>query len=1066
MAQQVLMFHIGTNNWQRQDEFAPGSGILHASMHDTFNSMPGVKCYSIYPSKVQTSPTDDHTFRVFKLDHDIPICESVSPNSSYRWHSMSEDQFTAYRKRLENEICAFMDEAEVREGREFDYLISHHAFTNAMTGAQIVERRSREGKSKLKHFNFVHGTALKMYIKEAEQDPEYPLRFLPLAQGHGVFNSLHGCAGVWVNSEDYILKFLDCFGTYPKDRCVFSRIGVNQKIFCPKGTTVEKDLEKYLRPEDKARLSGLGLKRVLTFIGKFADWKRLDAVLYAAELYEKTFPDLGTVVIGSGPPEAVTQYEGLAKSLGLQRIFFIGSQSQDVLADVLSMSEVGVFPSYKEPFGMVFIECMACGTPAIGAKSGGPTEFLKDAQGFLIDEEDDWRVEAGARRLGAKVSETITKALKEDWKGKTKGPSCVAFVRENYSTMAQCSTMLSEMKSWSRLPRPTCDYLLSDGRKVKILDDEAGIAGAVCHEFIAAANHAIAAKGAFSVALPGGSIVAALEKLPKGAFDPSLVHVFFVNERIGEWKCYKGVLKSLVTPHGIPESQVHKVTEGSPEEVAARYEALLRSQPPNVVTCNYAGMPSVDLVLLGTGEDGHVGSLHPNKNEIRLSGQGKAVLPINEGGKTSIAVSVDFIRSAKCVVLSAAKASRAPMVARALRSSCGAYDVPASMVNSQNTIWLCDRDSIKDYAAKAVFDPAVADMDSFWEIPGMKPGVITGDLAWALLRFAKAKGFAIPAINCTTTSTVNAVLEAASQINRPVIIQFSEGGSCFFAGKSLDNKKKQASVLGAVAGAHYVRAVAPAYGVPVLVHSDHCAKKLLPWFDGMLAFDEEFFKLHGEPLFSSHMLDLSEEPHEENIGICKTYLQRMVKVNLILEMEIGITGGVEDGVDNTGVGKDKLYSTPEDVWQVWEALAPISEKFLIAAAFGNVHGVYKPGNVVLQPNLLRDFQAYAGNKLGVGKPYLLVFHGGSGSEKEQIAEARRHGVVKMNVDTDTQWAYWSGIKEFYEKNEGYLQGQIGNPQGADKPNKNYYDPRKWNREAEVALVERVKVSCADLANID
>jgi len=357
-------------------------------------------------------------------------------------------------------------------------------------------------------------------------------------------------------------------------------------------------------------------------------------------------------------------------------------------------------------------------------------------------------------------------------------------------------------------------------------------------------------------------------------------------------------------------------------------------------------------------------------------------------------------------------------------------------------------------------------MSSFWDIPGMKAGVIVGDVAWNLLKHAKANKYAIPAFNCTTTSTVNAVLEAGKDLNRPIMVQFSEGGSCFFAGKSLPNDKKQASILGAVAGAHYVRSVSPAYGVPVILHSDHCAKKLLPWFDGMLEADEAFFKAYGEPLFSSHMLDLSEEPHEENIGLCAQYFKRMAPMNMILEMEIGITGGVEDGVDNSGVSKDKLYSTPEDVYAVWESLRPISEKFTIAAAFGNVHGVYKPGNVKLQPELLDQFQKYAETKLpdeGTN-PYFFVFHGGSGSEKKDIDNSIDFGVVKMNVDTDTQWAYWEGILNFYKAKEGYLQGQIGNPEGADKPNKAYYDPRKWVRESEVTMIKRVKESCNDLRN--
>jgi len=357
---------------------------------------------------------------------------------------------------------------------------------------------------------------------------------------------------------------------------------------------------------------------------------------------------------------------------------------------------------------------------------------------------------------------------------------------------------------------------------------------------------------------------------------------------------------------------------------------------------------------------------------------------------------------------------------------------------------------------------------SWKDVPGVKPGVITGDAAWALLNFAKTNGFAIPAFNCTTSSSCNAVLEAAAKIDRPIMIQFSEGGSCFFAGKSLPNGKKEASILGAVAGAHYVRNVAVAYGVTVFVHSDHCAKKLLPWFDGMLKADEEYFAKFGEPLFSSHMLDLSEEDHEENVNICAEYLKKMAPMKLILEMEIGITGGVEDGVNNESVDASKLYSTPADTWMVYEKLNPISPMFTIAAAFGNVHGVYKPGNVKLQPELLHSFQKNASEKLGLPEgsmPLFFVFHGGSGSEKKDIESALSAGVVKMNVDTDTQWAYWEGILKFYKKNEGYLQGQIGNPDGPDKPNKDKYDPRKWVREAEITMCTRVGESCSDLKNV-
>merc|ERR1712241_339245 len=269
-------------------------------------------------------------------------------------------------------------------------------------------------------------------------------------------------------------------------------------------------------------------------------------------------------------------------------------------------------------------------------------------------------------------------------------------------------------------------------------------------------------------------------------------------------------------------------------------------------------------------------------------------------------------------------------------------------------------------------------------------------------------------------------------------------------------------ILGACAGAQHVRLMAKHYGVPVVLHSDHCAKKLLPWFDGMLEADEAYFKANGEPLFSSHMLDLSEEPHDENVAICAEYFKKMAPMNIILEMEIGITGGVEDGVDNSGVASDKLYSTPEDTELVWNTLSPISPMFTIAAAFGNVHGVYKPGNVKLQPELLDSFQKNLGPKVGYEKPFFFVFHGGSGSEKEDIEKAVKFGVVKMNVDTDTQWAYWAGLLKFYKKNEGYLQGQIGNPEGEDKPNKSYYDPRKWVRTSEESMRERCIEAFKDL----
>jgi len=341
-------------------------------------------------------------------------------------------------------------------------------------------------------------------------------------------------------------------------------------------------------------------------------------------------------------------------------------------------------------------------------------------------------------------------------------------------------------------------------------------------------------------------------------------------------------------------------------------------------------------------------------------------------------------------------------------------------------------------------------------------GVITGDDVVKLLKHARDNGYAIPAFNCTSSSTANAVMEAAAKNNSPVMIQASNGGSQFYAGKSI--KDKNSCAVGAVALALHVRAMAPFYGIPVIMHSDHCAKKLLPWFDGMLEADEIYFQQYGVPLFSSHMLDLSEEPDEENIAICVEYFKKMAPMKIWLEMEIGITGGEEDGVNNEDIDPEKLYTSPEQVYSVYEALSPISDMFSIAAAFGNVHGVYKPGNVSLQPERLIKHQSYAKEKLSTDeeKPIYLVMHGGSGSTDEEIGTAVGAGVVKMNVDTDTQWAYWDGLRVFEAANRDYLQGQIGNPKGPDAPNKKFYDPRVWIRKAEESMIERCGVSMAKL----
>ena len=348
-------------------------------------------------------------------------------------------------------------------------------------------------------------------------------------------------------------------------------------------------------------------------------------------------------------------------------------------------------------------------------------------------------------------------------------------------------------------------------------------------------------------------------------------------------------------------------------------------------------------------------------------------------------------------------------------------------------------------------------------LDAVKPGVLYGDDVAKVFQIAKENKFALPAVNVVGTDSINGVLEAAAAVNSPVIIQFSNGGAGFTAGKGLKLEGQQAAILGAISGAQHVHAMAEAYGVPVILHTDHAAKKLLPWIDGLLDAGEKMFKEQGRPLFSSHMLDLSEESLEENIEISAKYLERMSKIGMTLEIELGCTGGEEDGVDNTDMDESKLYTQPEDVAYAYEKLNAISPNFTIAASFGNVHGVYKPGNVKLTPTILRDSQAYVAEKFGTdAQPLNFVFHGGSGSSEEEITESIGYGVIKMNIDTDTQWATWEGILNFYKSNEGYLQGQLGNPEGDDKPNKKFYDPRVWLRKGQEGLVERIKQAYADL----
>lgn len=348
-----------------------------------------------------------------------------------------------------------------------------------------------------------------------------------------------------------------------------------------------------------------------------------------------------------------------------------------------------------------------------------------------------------------------------------------------------------------------------------------------------------------------------------------------------------------------------------------------------------------------------------------------------------------------------------------------------------------------------------------------KPGVLFGKDLQNMFQFAKENNFALPAVNVTGSNTINAVLETSKELNAPAIIQFSNGGAHFNAGKGLNNDNQKAAIAGAIAGAKHIHLMSEAYGIPVILHTDHCAKKLLPWIDGLLAAGEQHFKAYGKPLFSSHMIDLSEEPIEENIKICKAYLERMHKIGMTLEIELGITGGEEDGVDNTDVDNSKLYTQPEEVAYAYEELSKISNQFTIAASFGNVHGVYKPGNVKLMPKILDNSQKYIEKKFNTDKnPVDFVFHGGSGSTIEEIREGISYGVIKMNIDTDLQYAFMEGIRNYYKNKSAYLEGQIGNPEGDDVPNKKYYDPRVWLREGELTFKTRLKSSFEDLNNIN
>jgi fructose-bisphosphate aldolase class II len=348
-----------------------------------------------------------------------------------------------------------------------------------------------------------------------------------------------------------------------------------------------------------------------------------------------------------------------------------------------------------------------------------------------------------------------------------------------------------------------------------------------------------------------------------------------------------------------------------------------------------------------------------------------------------------------------------------------------------------------------------------------KTGVISGEELGEVFNDAKENNYAIPAVNVTNTSTVNSVLETAAELNSPVIVQFSSGGCQFFAGKGLSNEDHQSAIAGGISGAMHVHQMAEIYGVTAILHTDHCARRILPWIDGLLDAGEEFYQMHGKPLYSSHMIDLSDEPIEQNIETCKKYLERMHKIDMTLEIELGVTGGEEDGVDNTDIDSSKLYTQPEEVAYAYEELIKISNNFTVAAAFGNVHGVYRPGNVKLTPIILHNSQQYIQDKYQTNdKPINFVFHGGSGSSPEDIKEAISYGAIKMNIDTDLQWGFTTGVRDYFANYTDYVQKQIGNPEGDDIPNKKYYDPRKWMREGELTFIERLTKSFEDLNNIN
>lgn len=451
-----LIFQLGTNNWQRGGEFAPGSGILHEAHHHAYNALPGLRCYSMYPSRIQRFRDED--VRVFALDHDIPICESISPTSNYRWHSMSEAEVDAYRARLTGEVASWIDEIEAETGDRFELAIAHHGFMNTVVMRDVIRRRAANGGGTMPLLCFAHGTELKMYVNEQRGDrpEEFPLRFLPFMKNEKIFDYAdpeHGVDVVASISAEQIEALVGLFPEFPRDRVVLSHNGYNQDVFkrLTEPTDVYADRANVLAGFHTQPAEGTGrvpepvappdgFDAVVAFCGKFADWKRLDALLQAAAIYERQEgPRILTLVIGSGPLEAQVEMQNLAAELGLRRTYFLGPRPQDELTTLFNCADVGCFPSYREPFGLVFIECMACGTPVIGADSGGPRDFVTPDVGVLVPETDD------RSALAVSLAAAVEQAVAENWK-QTKGPVAETYVRENFSVVSQVAKLLESIE--------------------------------------------------------------------------------------------------------------------------------------------------------------------------------------------------------------------------------------------------------------------------------------------------------------------------------------------------------------------------------------------------------------------------------------------------------------------------------------------------------------------------------------------------------------------------------------------------------------------------------------------